>query len=321
MRHNRGVNQSNMNLQGAIDLGAVAAAREAQAKAAQAAAQRAADPVASNLIVDVTTSSFEADVITQSMTVPVVVDLWATWCEPCKQLSPILEKLALEYDGRWILAKVDVDAEQQIAAAFQVQSIPTVYVVIGGQVAPMFQGAMPESQVRQVLEAVLAEAEKAGITGRVGPNADAAAEAGKASEVMQPPSDPRFDAAEAALESGDWAKAIDAYKEILSVTPGDAIAKIGLLNVNLLQRTDGRDLAADVETMTLETDSVLRAADSTFLMGEFADAFALLIEHLKNVTGAERDQTRERVLELFEIAGPADPAVVKARIALTNALF
>ena len=321
MRQNRGVNQSNMNLQGAIDLGAVAAAREAQAKAAQAAAQRAADPVASNLIIDVTTASFEADVINQSMTVPVVVDLWATWCEPCKQLSPILEKLALEYDGRWILAKVDVDAEQQIAAAFQVQSIPTVYVVIGGQVAPMFQGAMPESQVRQVLEAVLAEAEKSGITGRVGTDSTDDADAGQTNEVKQPPSDPRFDAAEAALEAGDWAKAIDAYKEILSATPGDAIAKIGLLNVNLLQRTDGRDLASDIENMTLETESVLRAADSTFMMGEFADAFALLIEHLKNVTGAERDQTRERVLELFEIAGPTDPAVVKARIALTNALF
>ena len=307
-----------MNLQGAIDLGAVAAAREAQAKAAQAAAQRAADPVASNLIIDVTTASFEADVITQSMSVPVVVDLWATWCEPCKQLSPILEKLALEYDGRWILAKVDVDAEQQIAAAFQVQSIPTVYVVIGGQVAPMFQGAMPESQVRQVLEAVLAEAEKAGITGRVATDAQAE---GEETQAVQPPSDPRFDAAEAALESGDWAKAIDAYKEILSVTPGDAIAKIGLLNVNLLQRTDGRDLAEDIEKMTLETDAVLRAADATFLMGDFADAFALLIEHLKNVTGAQRDQTRERALELFEIAGPTDPAVVKARIALTNALF
>jgi putative thioredoxin len=307
-----------MNLQGAIDLGAVAAAREAQAKAAQAAAQRAADPVASNLIIDVTTASFEADVITQSMSVPVVVDLWATWCEPCKQLSPILEKLALEYDGRWILAKVDVDAEQQIAAAFQVQSIPTVYVVIGGQVAPMFQGAMPESQVRQVLEAVLAEAEKAGITGRVATDAQAE---GEETQAVQPPSDPRFDAAEAALESGDWAKAIDAYKEILSVTPGDAIAKIGLLNVNLLQRTDGRDLAEDIEKMTLETDAVLRAADATFLMGDFADTFALLIEHLKNVTGAQRDQTRERVLELFEIAGPTDPAVVKARIALTNALF
>lgn len=321
MRHNRGVNQSNMNLQGAIDLGAVAAAREAQAKAAQAAAQRASDPVASNLIIDVTTASFEADVIATSMTVPVVVDLWATWCEPCKQLSPILEKLALEYDGRWVLAKVDVDAEQQIAAAFQVQSIPTVYVVIGGQVAPMFQGAMPESQVRQVLEAVLAEAEKAGITGRVGTTQDKSTDGIEDSQANQPPSDPRFDAAEAALESGDWEKAALAYKEILSVAPGDSIAKIGLLNVNLLQRTDGRDLAADIENMTLETDSVLRAADATFLMGDFIDAFALLIEHVKNVAGTERDQTRERVLELFEIAGPTDPAVVKARIGLTNALF
>jgi putative thioredoxin len=310
-----------MNLQGAIDLGAVAAAREAQAKAAQAAAQRASDPVASNLIIDVTTASFEADVIATSMTVPVVVDLWATWCEPCKQLSPILEKLALEYDGRWVLAKVDVDAEQQIAAAFQVQSIPTVYVVIGGQVAPMFQGAMPESQVRQVLEAVLAEAEKAGITGRVGTTQDKSTDGIEDSQANQPPSDPRFDAAEAALESGDWEKAALAYKEILSVAPGDSIAKIGLLNVNLLQRTDGRDLAADIENMTLETDSVLRAADATFLMGDFIDAFALLIEHVKNVAGTERDQTRERVLELFEIAGPTDPAVVKARIGLTNALF
>ena len=321
MRHNRDVNQSNMNLQGAIDLGAVAAAREAQAKAAQAAAQRAADPVASNLIIDVTTSSFEADVITKSMTVPVVVDLWATWCEPCKQLSPVLEKLALEYDGRWILAKVDVDAEQQIAAAFQVQSIPTVYVVIGGQVAPMFQGAMPESQVRQVLEAVLAEAEKAGITGRIGTGQVESPAAGEDSAAMQTPSDPRFDAAESALESGDWDNAAAAYKEILSVTPGDAIAKIGLLNVNLLKRTDSRDLNADIDSMTLDTESVLRAADAIFLMGDFSESFALLIEHLKNVIGTERDQTRERVLELFEIAGPTDPSVVKARVALTNALF
>lgn len=310
-----------MNLQGAIDLGAVAAARDAQAKAAQAAAQRAADPVASNLIIDVTTPSFEADVIARSMTVPVVVDLWATWCEPCKQLSPILEKLALEYDGRWILAKVDVDAEQQIAAAFQVQSIPAVFVVIGGQVAPMFQGAMPEAQVRQVLEALLLEAEKAGITGRVGTEPGATKDLSDANQEQQLPSDPRFDAAEAALESGDWDMAAAAYKEILAVTPGDAIAKIGLLNVNLLQRTDRRDLATDIDNLTLETESVLRAGDATFLLGEFADAFALLIEHLRNVSGAERDQTRERLLELFEIAGPSDPAVVKARIALTNALF
>ena len=302
-----------MNLQGAIDLGAVAAAREAQAKAAQVAAERANNPIAASLIIDVTTATFEQDVIAQSMTVPVVVDLWATWCEPCKQLSPILEKLALEYDGRWILAKIDVDAEPQVAPAFQVQSIPTVYAVIGGQVAPMFQGAMPESQVRQVLETVLAEVEKIGISSQVGES--------ESEEVRQAPSDPRFDAAEAALEAGDWPAAVTAYQTILAASPADPIAKIGLLNVHLLQRTDGRELADDIANVTLETDSVLRAADATFLMGEYLDAFALLIEHIKNSAGKDRDQTRERLLELFEIAGPADPAVVKGRSALTNALF
>lgn len=304
-----------MNLQGAVDLGAVAAAREAQAKAVQAAADRAANPDAEMLIIDVTTASFEQDVIAKSMTVPVVVDLWATWCEPCKQLSPILEKLALEYDGRWILAKVDVDAQPQISAAFQVQSIPAVFVVMGGQVAPMFQGAVPESQARQVIEAVLAEAAKAGLTANSG---DGQQVEGAANEVS---SDPRFDAAESALEAGDWDAAVVAYQEILSASPADPIAKIGLLNVNLLKRTDGRDLNADINALTLETESVLRAADATFLMGEFADAFALLIEHIKNAVGADRDRTRERTLELFAVAGPADPAVIKGRSALTNALF
>ena len=304
-----------MNLQGAVDLGAVAAAREAQAKAIKAAADRAANPAAEMLVIDVTTSTFEQEVIAKSMSVPVVVDLWATWCEPCKQLSPILEKLALEYDGRWILAKVDVDAEPQISAAFQVQSIPAVFVVMGGQVAPMFQGAVPESQARQVIEAVLAEAAKAGLTGNSGN--------GKQDESSAPEvfSDPRFDAAESALEAGDWDAAVVAYQEILSATPADSIAKIGLLNVKLLKRTDGRDLTTDISSLNLETESVLRAADATFLMGEFADAFALLIEHIKNSTGPDRDKTRERTLELFDIAGPADPAVIKGRSALTNALF
>ncbi len=304
-----------MNLHGAVDLGAVAAAREAQAKAKKAAADRAANPAAEMLVIDVTTSTFEQEVIAKSMSVPVVVDLWATWCEPCKQLSPILEKLALEYDGRWILAKVDVDAEPQISAAFQVQSIPAVFVVMGGQVAPMFQGAVPESQARQVIEAVLAEAAKAGLTGNLGNGQQGES---SAPEVV---SDPRFDAAESALEAGDWDAAVMAYQEILSATPADSIAKIGLLNVKLLKRTDGRDLATDISSLNLETESVLRAADATFLMGEFADAFALLIEHIKNSTGPDRDKTRERTLELFDIAGPTDPAVIKGRSALTNALF
>ena len=92
-----------------------------------------------------------------------IIDLWAEWCGPCKQLSPVLEKLAAEADGQWILAKVDVDANPQLAAALQVQSIPMVVAVIGGQLVDGFLGAMPEAQVRQWLGQVLAVAEKLGL--------------------------------------------------------------------------------------------------------------------------------------------------------------
>ncbi len=250
------MSQSPMNLQGAIDLGAVAAAREAQAKAIQAAADRAANPVASKLVIDVTTASFEQDVLQQSLTVPVVVDLWATWCEPCKQLSPILESLVAEYDGRWILAKVDVDAEQQIAAAFQVQSIPSVFVVIGGQVAPMFQGAMPEPQIRQVLDAVLLEAQKAGISGSVNGNET------PSSEVPEIPSDPRFDAAESAIEAGDWESAIAAYRVILAATPGDSIAKIGLLNSVIVGGAQAPAVFLVEQADTYVVETALKAQES-----------------------------------------------------------
>lgn len=102
-------------------------------------------------IFDATTAGFENDVVQASMQTPILVDLWAEWCGPCKSLGPILEKLAVEYNGAFRLAKVDVDAEQQIAAAFQVRSIPTVMLVSGGGIADGFTGALPEGQVREFL--------------------------------------------------------------------------------------------------------------------------------------------------------------------------
>jgi len=311
-------------MNGVVDLAAMAAAREAQERAQAAAAKRAASPqadVSSNLrvVIDVTHESFEADVVLQSKTVPVIVDLWATWCEPCKQLSPILEALAHEYAGRWVLAKIDVDAHQQLAAAFQVQTIPSVFVAVAGQVAPLFQGAMPEVQVRQVIEAVLQQAASIGVTGVVTGSGSGSSDVEQTTEVV---SDPRFDAAEAALEEGDWDAAAVAYQEVLAATPADAIAQIGLLNVQLLKRTEGMDfdqVLAHGEDLSFENQ--LAVADAEFMCNEYDAAFKRLINLVRDTTGAERDAARTRLLDYFSIVGPEDPSVVQGLRALSNALF
>lgn len=313
------MSQNPMNMQGAIDLGAIAAAREAAQKAKEVQVTKESNPLTEKVILDVTTANFETLVIKQSATVPVVIDLWATWCGPCKQLSPILEQLALEYNGKFVLAKVDVDAEPQISAAFQVQSIPSVFVAIGGQVAPLFQGAQPLPQVKQIIDAVLEQAAKLGVAGNVSGNDISGNEMPQM--VTEPSSDPRFDAAESALELGDWDLAITAYQELLSATPNDAIAKIGLLNVQLLKRMDGVDFATAISTSNNAIDSQLIAADAQFLMNDLAGSFSRLIELIRTNTGKDRDIVRDRLVELFEIAGATNPAVISGRTALANALF
>src|ERR1700722_3260021 len=152
------------SLQGAVDLGARQAAAQRRQRAAQAPPAGAAGPPAGNVI-DVTDETFNTEVVARSRTVPVIVDLWAEGCGPCKQLSPVLEKLAGEADGAWVLAKVDVDANPQLSAALQVQSIPMVVAVIGGQLVDGFLGALPEAQVRQWITQVVAVADKMGIAG------------------------------------------------------------------------------------------------------------------------------------------------------------
>ncbi len=329
-----------VSTRGAVDLSTYRATPEATAPAAGAAtpAARAARPDVAgeyppgSFTVEVTEATFQAEVLERSMQVPVVLDLWATWCEPCKALSPILERLADEYAGRIVLATVDVDAEQRIAQALQVQSIPTVLAVIGGQLVPLFTGAVPEDQVRAVLAEVLRVAEEGGITGYADPRPPEGGDApgfdgtgpDAGGEPEEVPLDPRFTAAEDAIDTGDYAAAADAYRKILAAEPDNADAALALSQVELLARAGSADPAAAVAAAAgdpADLDAGLLAADVDMLEGRVDVAFARLVALVRASAGADRDRARARLLDLFALAGPDDPRVAPARIALANALY
>lgn len=274
---------------------------------------------AQGVVVDVTDETFGAVVVEQSMTVPVVVDLWATWCAPCKQLSPVLEKLAAEYDGRFLLAKVDVDENQQISLAFQVQSIPTVVAVVKGQPLPLFQGALPEPQVRQVLDELLRVAEANGVSGRLQVGEDAPA------GQPQPPAMPPLHAEAAdALERGDLDSAAEAYRRALAESPADAEARLSLARVELLRRVSAGDVATAAAAAAADpgdVSSALLVADADLLEGHVEEAFGRLVELVRATTGEQREQARGHLVELFDVVGNEDPRVLAARRALASALF
>ena len=181
---------------GAVDLAAVKARSEAAAARAKVPATGGSGPAAApagEWVIDVTEATFQAEVLERSLEIPVVVDLWAEWCGPCKQLSPVLERLAQAGRGTWILAKVDVDANPRIAQAFGVQSIPMVVAVVGGQPLQLFNGALPEPQVRETIDSMIDQ-----LRDRMPGIAAAEQAAGGAVDetVAEEPDDPRFTAAE-----------------------------------------------------------------------------------------------------------------------------
>lgn len=310
-------------LRGAIDLGALAAAREAAKAAEERSRQRAAaGPGAVETVIDVTAASFQSDVIERSFQAPVVIDLWATWCQPCKQLSPVLEKLADEAAGAWVLAKIDIDAEPDVAAAFRVQSVPTVVAVIKGQPVPLFAGALPEAQVKQYLVELLRVAAENGVVAGAAPAADPGSDPG--GSRPDAPSDSQYEAAYRAFDAGDWDAAAAAYRTVLADNPVDAEATAGLARVELMRRVEGVDpsaaiAAADANPTDLAANML--AADIQLLANDPDGAFRRLIGLVRSSAGADRDAARARVLDLFEIIGAQAPAVTRARVALANALF
>ncbi|NBE50718.1 tetratricopeptide repeat protein [Streptomyces boluensis] len=320
----------NMSMSGVVDLAAVKAAQEAKAKAEQARAEsakngggQAVSPA--SLVIDVDEAGFENEVLQRSAEVPVVIDFWAEWCEPCKQLGPLLERLAVEYNGRFLLAKVDVDANQMLMQQFGIQGIPAVFAVVAGQALPLFQGAAPEAQIRETLDQLIQVGEERfGITGiAVDPSAtpdDAAAPA----EEPAGPHDALLEAAAQALDAGDLGGAVQAYRNVLADDPGNTEAELGLAQAELLQRVNGLDpqqVRKDAAERPADVAAQIAAADLDLVGGHVDDAFGRLVDAVKRTAGDDRNAARVRLLELFEVVGADDPRVASARSALARALF
>jgi len=301
---------------GAVDLSALKSRSDAATRQ-----QAAPDPDGgggSRFVVDVTEQDFQAEVLERSLQVPVVVDLWATWCGPCKQLSPVLERLAEAANGAWILAKVDIDANPRIAQAFGVQSIPMVVAVAGGQPVDAFNGALPEPQVRQWIAALL-DALREQMPTIAEAEGGAVAEA----EPEEEPEDPRFTAAEEALERGDYTAAEAAYRQILAVEPANEQATAALAQVRFLARAEAADPSAvgRADAAPDDIDAQLAAADAEVATDQVDAAFDRLVRTVGRTSGDERDRVREHLVGLFELFPADDQRVSTARRALARALF
>lgn len=296
------------SIAGAVDLSSLAQQRQPQEGDQQGQS--------SQLIIDVTEADFE-QAVQLSTRVPVIVDLWADWSEPSKQLTPALEELIAEYAGRLVLAKIDADKNPQIAQAFQAQTVPTVIALIGGRPAPLFTGAVPKEQIRDVFEQVLQIAEQQGVTGTV------PTEEQQQEEPAEKPLPPLHQEAFDALERGDLAAARDAYDRVLKENPGDDDAVAGLAQVGLLQRLEGKtldDIRDAAAANPSDLDAQLAVADLDVSGGHVEDAFDRLLTAFP-VAGDAKNSIRERLLELFLVVGHDDQRVIAARRRLTTLLF
>jgi putative thioredoxin len=302
---------TDLNIAGAIDLSSL--------KKPAAPVPSAAPTSTSAHVLDVTEATFEAEVLQRSMTVPVLIDFWADWCGPCKQLSPVLERLAEADGGAWVLAKIDVDKNPSLSTQLQIQSIPTVLLALGGRLIQGFTGALPERDVRSFLDQVIAAAQQAGLPGAGGAPGDVAG------EPAGPPPEPELLEAEDALSREDYAAALASYDALLLRKPADPEAIAGKAWAGLLLRTaDVQDPAAVLAAAAAAPDDVAAqtaAADVEVLSERIQPAIDRLVELVRRTAGEERDAVRLHLLGLLDALDPQDPRVLAGRRSLANALF
>ena len=268
------------------------------------------------LVVDVDAQNLR-EVAETSTRVPVVVVLHASRSQASADLAGQLQALAQEYAGRFQLARVDVDAAPEVAQALQAAAVPTVVALIAGQPVPLFQGAIPADQLRELLDQLLELAARNGVTGRLAPrDADAQPAEPEETEVER--------AAREALERGDYAAAEKAYDHAIAQSPADADLKVARSQIRMLGRMDGKDplaLLAAADAPGAGVEDQLAGADAALALGDVNVALGRALEAVRSHSGEERETARLRLLELFEVIGSSAPEVARARRQLAALLF
>ena len=309
------MSSSSFHRAGAVDLSQVAQ------RAKQSTAGQAGGPAVAggSYVVEVTEQTFEAETIRKSLKHPVVVELYSPRVATGQQLSEVLIEIANASEGKFLLARLNVDAAPGIVQALGLQAVPTVIALINGQLAPLFQGVLAKDQVQAAIDQVLKTAVANGMVGRAEP---AGSESAAAAEP-EPDADPRYAAADDALQRGDFAAAREEFDKLLQANPNDAGAQAGKAQAGLFARAALLDPQSTLAAANGNDDlnSQLAAADAEMITGEADAAFKRLIGLIKRLSGEQQNQVRVRLLELFETLGNSDERVLKARRDLMTALF
>lgn len=305
---------------GAIDLSGLKRPAQAQPSGGGAPAGGANG---SSYSVTVTEENFQ-QTVEASMTAPVVLVFHSSSQSPeSGQYADDVAAAAAGYDGRFLVGVVDVDAAPGIAQALQITQVPLLLVLLDGRpVTQPLPGAMRPDELNTLFNQLGQQLTAQGVTGRHQPRGAAPVE--EAPEGGEPQSDPRYAAAEAALEANDVDGAVAEYQKLVDANPADAEAAAGLAMAKVLQRTQGVDLNAAREAAAANPDDLAAqtlVADLDLLGGHVDDAFARLIDLVRRSAGDDRDQAREHLLGLFAAVGNEDPRVLAGRQKLASALF